>query len=157
MKQIPLSQGLFALVDDEDFEELSKYKWNPQKNGERIYAKRPGVNHNTGLRRPVFMHRHILGVTDRAIDVDHIDRNGLNNQKSNLRICTRSFNNANAKIPKDNTSGYKGVYFDKSRGLWHARISKIFLGRFKDKIDAAKAYNEAAKTLWGDFARINEL
>lgn len=159
MKKIPLTKGHFALVDDEDFEELSKYKWNLRtvKNSDRMYAYRAFFRNPNGKKSPVAMHRQILGETRRHIDVDHIDRNGINNQRSNLRISTRSQNNANATLPRDNKSGYKGVSFDKRRNLWKAAIASNCLGRFEEKEEAARAYNKAAFEMWGEFARLNDV
>ncbi|HUR07040.1 MAG TPA: HNH endonuclease, partial [Nonomuraea sp.] len=93
--------------------------------------------------------------------VDHRNGDGLDNRRSNLRLCTRSQNIGNARTPRTNTSGYKGVYFERARGLWCAEIwfnmRKRRLGRFADPKDAARAYNAAALEQWGEFARINEI
>lgn len=159
MKQIPLTRGQFALVDDEDFDGLSKFKWHLRtvKDSDRMYAYRFDGDGGNGNKRPVAMHRQILSETRRNIDVDHEDRNGLNNQRSNLRLSTRSQNNANAAIPKDNKSGYKGVSFDKTRNLWKAGLASKNLGRFETKEDAARAYNKAAFDQFGKFARLNNV
>jgi len=93
--------------------------------------------------------------------VDHIDRNPLNNRKSNLRRCNQSQNISNSKIPVHNTSGFKGAYFNKNRGVWQSYINKnkkhIYLGAFKTKIAAAEAYNKAAKEYHGEFASKNDI
>jgi len=159
MKQIPLTRGYFALVDDEDYDSLIKFKWNCQvvKGSDRLYAYRANKNEITGRRVPVSMHRQIMGVTDPKVDVDHWDTYGLNNQKHNLRVCSRSQNNGNMRRPKDNTSGYKGVSFDKKRRLWRAYLKGRSLGRFSEIGEAALAYNAAAIGLWGEYARLNDV
>lgn len=143
------------MVDDSDFEELSKYKWRINKVGSRIYATRTILTERG--RRGMTMHRHLTGETDRKIDIDHKDGNQLNNQRSNLRRATRSLNNANQKISVRNLSGYKGVHFCKERRKWVASIASKSLGRFDVIEDAVIAYNEAAKNMWGEFARLNDI
>lgn len=150
MKLIPLSQGYFTQVDDSDFNHLIKLKWWISKSDTRIYA--------TGVvsgGRKISLHRYLMGATDPKIDIDHRDGNTLNNQRDNLRIATRTQNNANAKTPKDNRSGYKGVSFDKARGLWSASAGRVNIGRFDCKHEAARHYNKTAKELWGEYARLN--
>ena len=156
MKQIPLTQGKFAIVDDEDFDILEKHKWSYRKMGNCEYAEtRIRVN---GKQQTIMMHRMILDFPKNKF-VDHVDMNGLNNQRSNIRVCNRSQNGMNRKVFKNNKSGFKGVMKDKERGLWKSRIYfnkvAIFLGRFSDIVEAAKAYDAAAKRLFGDFARLN--
>lgn len=155
MKLIPLTQGYFAKVDDSDFEELSKYKWRINKVGARIYATRTILTERG--RRGMTMHRHLLKETDRNVDIDHRDGDQLNNQRYNLRRATRTQNNANQKISARNSSGYKGVHFCVERRKWVARVANKHLGRFDNIKDAAMAYNNAAKSLWGQFARLNEI
>lgn len=159
MKLIKLTRGYFAKVDDEDFEELNRYHWNCQKTKTpgRFYAYRQGINEVTGKKRSIAMHRQIMGVTDRRLDVDHGDLDGLNNQKLNLSICGRSFNNANSLPPKNNTSGFKGICFDESRNLWSASAAGKHGGRFGLKEDAARAYNKLAFDMWGKYARLNDV
>ena len=156
MKNIPLTQGQFALVDDEDFEWLSQWKWQAQKARKTFYAKRDSWS--GGIKTTVFMHRVIEG-TSHSLDTDHRDGNGLNNQKSNLRSCTGQQNRCNRGVQKNNTSGYKGVSWKSSRGKWEVKISsnrkEIFIGRFTDIVDAARAYDEAARKLHGEFANLN--
>lgn len=107
------------------------------------------------------MHRLILNVTDAIVFVDHIDGNGLNNQRSNLRACSNAENLMNRPANKNNTSGFKGVILDKTNGKWIAQImlkrKHIGLGSYSNKIDAAKAYNDAAKIYFGEFAYLNEI
>ena len=137
------------LVDDEDFERIKKHTWH-RDNG---YIKTNMNGKNTKL------HRFILDITDSQILIDHIDRNPLNNQKSNLRICDRSENVINAGLCTSNKSGFKGVSYDKTREIWLATIcvnsKKIYLGRYKIKETAARAYDRAAIKYFGEFAYLN--
>ena len=150
MKKIPLTQGKFALVDDEDYTELSKYKWYATKGRNTFYAK------NARMGR--IMHRHILN-PPRYKDTDHIDGNGLNNQKINLRLATRSENGGNRRLGSNNTSGFKGVHWAKDYRKWKVRIKinrkDIYLGRFSSREEAVLKYNDAAKKYFGIFARLN--
>jgi len=154
MKKIPLSQGKFALVDDEDFASLSKHNWfaTKTKADYLFYAVRNRPGRSKGM---IKMHREILGATHNK-HVDHKDGDGLNNQKHNLRICDRYQNSQNSKKASSNTSGFKGVYWDRS---WKAAIyafgDKYFLGCFRSPEDAARAYDRAALKYHGEFARLN--
>lgn len=164
MKKIPLSQQgkhagkYFALVDDEDFEKLNKHKWFFRKLGRNnIYA----ITRISGEKqKEIFMHRLLLKCPSNLFG-DHIDGNGLNNQKGNLRIATKQNNQANSRIPKNNTSGYKGVRFRPDRNKFVARISfndnTKHLGYFDTDIEAAKAYNQKALELFGEFANLNKI
>lgn len=150
MKTVPLTQGQVALVDDEDFELVSKHKWYAAKRGYRFYAQRR-VN-----RRIVQMHR-LLTKAPTGLEVDHINGNTLDNRRSNLRLATRSQNEWNRNKQSNNTSGFKGVIF--SEGKYKARIRVFkklyFLGSFEEKEKAALAYNNAAKKYHGEFANLN--
>lgn len=152
MKKIPLTQGLFAIVDDEDFEELMKHKWHVDKGNSTFYASRAVISGKQNVR----MHRQIMKATSPKVDVDHKNGNGLDNRRCNLRLCSRTLNNANAKIPKDNKSGYKGVCWDRDRKKWAVKIAKIYIGRFNNLEDAVRAYNSKAREMYGDFARLKE-
>lgn len=116
MKQIPLSRGLIALVDDEDYDCLMQWKWHAHK----MYAAR-NHSHLTSRRGLVLMHRAILNVR-KCTSVDHKDGNGLNNQKTNLRKCTHAQNMRNTKVRTDNVSEHKGVMWDRNRNKWRAYI-----------------------------------
>lgn len=150
MKKIPLTQGKFALVDDEDYEYLSKIKW---------YVDPSGYVANK-TKNVIFMHR-LVAKTPKGKSTDHINGNKLDNQKKNLRTCTTSQNMANRGKQVNNTSGYKGVFWSKAAGKWRAQIrhknKSIHLGLFETKKDAAKAYNKKAKELWGCFAQLNKI
>jgi len=150
MKSIPLAQGKFAFVDDEDFELVSQYKWCVKKKGDRYYAV-------SGDKPQICMHHLVLGISgSNARDTDHEDHNGLNNCKGNLRICTRSQNNANARKRKGVVSSkYKGASWYKRDKCWQAFMCRTFLGRFKDELDAAAAYDIAALEFFGEFALTN--
>lgn len=156
MKEIKLTQGKVALVDDEDFEELSKFKWCALKAPKTYYAIRRG---NDFKKSTIYMHREILKLTDSKIQGEHKDNNGLNNQKSNLRTCTNSENQRNKTCKINGTSNYKGVYWNKKNKKWDVRIcinkKRTYVGHFKNEIEAAKAYDKKAKELFGEFAYLN--
>ncbi|MHA1712598.1 MAG: AP2 domain-containing protein [Candidatus Ranarchaeia archaeon] len=162
MKKIPLRNGKFALVDNEDYPRLSKYKWY-LSDGYAIRTIRiNGLYGDNGKVKQIFikMSRSILGlINEDPRDVDHRDRIRLNNQKYNLRACTRAENMRNKGLNKRNTSGYKGVSRHKATNKWLASIKagrkQIYLGLFSCRIDAAKAYDEAAKKYHGEFASLN--
>lgn len=159
MKQIQLSQGRVALVDDEDFEKLNQYKWCANKIRKTYYATTYWGIKKSGSYGHLTMHRLILNITDGKILIDHRDNNGLNNQKKNLRIATTSQNAMNSGANKSGTSKYKGVSRASRGESWQARISKggkhEYLGYFSNENDAAIAYNKAAIQLHGEFANPN--
>ncbi|MFZ3265761.1 MAG: AP2 domain-containing protein [Terriglobales bacterium] len=161
MREIPLTRGYVALVDDCDYERVSQFKWHalmsPGKH--TVYAVR-NIRMADGRRTAQLMHRFILGLTDPKILTDHQDRNGLHNWQDNLRIATRSPNCANAgKRRNAKTSRFRGVSWDKPRGNWQTEIqegrARLYLGRFTDEVDAAKAYDRAALEHFGEFANLN--
>lgn len=158
MKEIQLSRGLFALVDDEDYSVLINWKWYADSARNTFYAKR-SIHNPTGKGTTQKMHRLILGITDPKIQVDHIDGNGLNNQRSNLRICQQGENSRNRKGNKSATSKYKGVFLHSKNKNWNAQIrcgsKKIHIGAFNTEDEAALAYNEAAIKHHGAFAKLN--
>jgi len=150
---ILLTQGRVAIVDDEDFERLSRWKWHYDKG----YAVRMS-SALLGRRKPILMHREILN-TPEEMETDHVNGDGLDNRHENLRVCIHAENQHNSQKSRANTSGYKGVSFCKSHQKWCAFIGingKVkFLGGFIDVLDAAYAYDNAARNLFGDFARTN--
>lgn len=157
MKEIPLTRGKVALVDDDDHDLLMAMgKWCYAPCG---YAARNILLAN-GKRTIIYMHRVIMG-TPKGAMTDHRDEDKLNNQKYNLRLCTKSQNQMNIRITLANSSGYKGVCWFKRGQKWKAQImvncKNIHLGYFTCPIEAAKAYNEAAIKYHGEFARLNDV
>jgi len=162
MRKIKLTQGQYALVDDEDFERLNKYSWYAFKisYGTRYRAARHNPQRKNGGAPLLFMDR-ILVKARKGQDVDHINGNTLDNRKANLRRCSRSQNLCNKGKKSGCSSKHKGVHFFKRTGTWQTYIwvkrKRIWLGYFKDEIEAAKAYNNAAKKYHGKFARLNKI
>lgn len=153
---IPLTQGLFALVDGEDYERISKYKWYAHKWGTTYRAAR---NQTIRSKRTlVFMHREILN-TPCGMETDHRNHCDLDNRKQNIRICTKSQNQANRVRCKKCSSQFKGVSWHKGRNKWQGKImynrKDRYLGYFVCEIEAAKAYDEAARELFGEYAYLN--
>lgn len=156
--QIPLTQGYNAIVDVEDSDLISRH-WYAYVDKTTCYA----ISHCGGRKaKRLRMHRIVMGrVLGRALLeselVDHKDNNGLNNCRSNLRLATNAQNGCNRGLQRNNTSGYKGV--QKCKDKWKASIKVnkqvIYLGRFSDKHDAARAYNDAALKYHGEFACLN--
>jgi hypothetical protein len=155
MREIKLTQDKVALVDDEDFEYLNQWKWHAHKDGNNYYVERI-IRLPRGLKyQYVSMHRLIMN-TPKGMQTDHKDHDGLNNQKSNLRICTRSQNQMNRKAIEA-TSKYKGVWYENGKIRSAITINKeqVYLGYFNSEKDAAIAYDIAAKKYYGEFAYLN--
>ncbi len=154
-REIGLTQGKVAVVDDDDFDCLNQYKWQAHNNyGYGWYAVRCSYGPR---KRTIFMHRQVLGLR-RGKLADHINGNGLDNRRSNLRLCTHSQNSANHQKRKGK-SKYNGVCWCKQYQKWRARIcvdyKRIHLGRYDTEIEAAAAYDVAAVKHFGEFARLN--
>lgn len=153
-RYIPLSQGRFAIVDTEDYEELAKRKWYCSAKKNRAYAMR----RRPGAEKRILMHRWIMNAPDNLF-VDHIDGNGLNNRRANLRLCTPAQNARNRRPDRNCHSKYKGVTWGKLQNKWLATISNAgrhtHLGCFKNEIDAAITYDRKAQTLHAQFAYLN--
>ena len=152
MKKIKLSgkkgRGKFAIVDDEDFDRLNKYKWYFG----RGYALR------CEKRKPYQKGRGVLNYFGDKV-VDHINGDGLDNRKNNLRIVTRQQNRFNSKTPITSASGYKGISWRKNRSSWSIYITvsgkTLYIGSSRNLEDAKNKYNEAAKKYVGKFARLH--
>lgn len=154
MKAIRLKEGKVILLDDEDYDLLSRYKWHACKSKHTYYAERK-VGGKT-----VLMHRQILGLQYKDGKItDHIDGNGLNNQRSNIRCCSMKENNRNRRKIKTCSSQYKGVHFHKGGGNWQVNIKvngkRIYLGCHKNEEVAGQIYDDAAIKYHGEFAITN--
>jgi len=151
-KLIPLTRGKFAIVDAADYEWLNQYKWHVQKHKNTSYAR----TQKNG--KSIRMHRLITGAPSHLL-VDHRDSNGLNNRRTNLRLCTHQENVYNRRPRPGSTSRYKGVYRKKTSKKYVANIRNngkiLFLGYFDDEIEAAIAYDIKAMELFGEFAYLN--
>lgn len=158
-KLIPLTQGQYAIVSDDDYEELNKFKWfaHWNKGTKSFYAERRLPKNELGISVHESMHRYIMD-SPNGMHVDHTDRNTLDNRRCNLRICTISQNNMNRKKSSNNSSGYKGVYWNKIASKWRSHITinkkSIHLGYFHNKEEAHAAYCAASKKYHGEFGCI---
>jgi hypothetical protein len=152
-QSIPLGQGAFALVDDADYDPLRRFEWWLSKNGYAV-----GFVPADGKFRLTYMHRLILNAAPGQL-VDHINRNPLDNQRTNLRLATPRQNGQNKRISRLSHTHLKGVGWHKRRCRYHARIQfqgiRYHLGFFDDAREAALAYDAAARTLFGEFALCN--
>lgn len=152
--QIVLSQGLFATIDASDYEQVSQYKWTALKLPHTTYARRTWRTPDR-VQHSIYLHRFLMGA-EKGQQVDHIDRNGLNCVRSNMRVATPSQNQHNKGINKNNTSGIKGVSFNKRSGKWIAVIGldwkQFFLGYYSTKEEASIAYEAAARLLHKGFS-----
>jgi hypothetical protein len=173
MKIITIHSKKFGVkecfVDDEDFEYLNQWKWKLLVSYNSMYAVRNVSTYLGGGRKSrkcsykcILMHRLIMGVSDPTILIDHIDQNGLNNQKINMRTCSKAENNRHVRSHNDSKySKYLGVSFDKRRHKWTSSLTYkdklINIGRFDSERDAALAYNKKAIELFGEFANPNNL
>ena len=153
--QIELTQGKIALIDEADWDLVRGYRWYAQKGGSTYYAQAT-ISREGGGQRGILMHRLIIGLNNPKIHTDHIDGNGLNNRRDNLRACSRSENMHNRGAYATNMSGFKGVSWHKQRGKWQAQIKfngkNRHLGLYSTPEEAHQAYCRAAIDLHGDFA-----
>lgn len=152
-KKNPKYKDLFALVDEEDFEKLNKYNWTAVKSFGIYYAIRMSSAVGCKKRLRIYMHREIINTEI----VDHIDGNGLNNTRENLRATTARINRLNSKMNINNKSGYRGVH--KGYKKWCAVVyiggKRIVLGESKDPKECAKIYNNAVQEYYGTTAKLN--
>jgi hypothetical protein len=161
MQTVQLTQGFVALVDDADYEVVSQHRWRAlvDKRRNKVYAVRK-THGSHKARKSVYLHRELLGLSDPMVKGDHRNGNSLDNQRLNLRACTTLQNNRNAKKRSDGVSSqYKGVCWHKRYGKFQAEIKlngkSEFLGMFADELDAALAYDAAARENFGEFALAN--
>ena len=162
MREIDITQGYKAQVDDEDFERVSAFKWQAnvrrRKDGtiQRVYVYRTCRTEGKHTQK---LHRFILGISDFKVKVDHKDGNPLNCQKHNLRQATVAENTRNQRL--HNSTGYKGVAWNITSQKWQAKLTlqhkPVHLGLFTKIEDSARAYDAAAVRLFGEFACTNAM
>lgn len=154
MKTIDLTQGQKALVDDEDFEWLSQWKWSAAKQGSDKWRAMRTVK-NGSRQRVIRMHRLIMNAKT-GQTVDHINGNPLDNRRANLRFATQQQQMINRRgwVSRPKTSRYKGVYWQKDINRWRSRFREKYLGTFTNEEDAARAYDAEAHK-FSPFARLN--
>lgn len=155
-KEIPLTQGKVAIVDDDVYEWAVQWKWCAHHNRHSFYARR---SKKTGRsNKVILLHREIMNAPT-GIQVDHKNGDGLDCRRNNLRLATNTENGQNSRRRLDNRSGYKGVSWHKVVSRWRARIKvdgvEIRLGYYDTPEEAALAYDEAARKYHGEFARTN--
>lgn len=169
MRTIALTRGYVTVVDDTDYAFLSQWRWRALVQGQapnlRVYAV-SAVVRDDGTRNEIRLHRvlwqHANGAIPRGAEIDHREPGqfgGLDNRRSNLRLTTKALNQANSRKGRNNTSGFKGVWWQKQARLWRADLivngRKRHLGYFQNKEDAARAYDRAAVEAFGEHARVN--
>jgi hypothetical protein len=156
MKEIPLAKGKsVTIIDDEDFELVSKYRWTrcPMNKWNKIYVQ-------TSTEPRITLHRLLMGFPEKPLVVDHKNHDGLDNRRCNLRVITKKQNQGNRRSARNSSSKFLGVSKNKRNGKFTAQIGlgnkkTKCLGFFENEIDAALAYNEAAKIVHGEFANLN--
>ena len=159
-REIELSQGMIALVNDDDYGRINSSKWCVARGRQgRLVAMR--TDRNDEQQRTVLMHREIIGenLIPKGFVIDHINGNPLDNRRQNLRICKRGQNTKNCKKYTNNTTGFMGVHYNIRLNKWTAKIQSngisYWLGTFVSPMEAAMAYDEAASDLHNEFATLN--
>ncbi len=158
-RKVPLTKDKFAIVDPEDYHRLIEYKWYAHKGTNTYYAVRSLTNGKYRKRKNQYMHHLVIDIPPGRF-CDHLNHNGLDNRKANLRLATHTQNVWHRrKFKSPSRSKYKGLTWRKKEKSWHVRItvngSRLFIGSFKDEVEAACAYDRAAKILHGQFATLN--
>lgn len=165
MKEIPMTKGYVALIDDDDYGRVAELQWRALVGRARTdghcdvravrWDTRPGEK-----RMVLYLHRFIVDAPD-GMEVDHKNGDTLDNRRCNLRVCTRAENQHNQRAQSGKSSTFKGVVWNKANGKWVAQIrfsgERRYLGSFCSELEAARAYDHAAVTLHGEFAKINLL
>jgi len=161
MKTIKLTKGFEALVDDDDFDYLNQFKWYASVYDGKVYAKRNVKDSETKRVKRIIMHRVIMNIDSTKDVIDHINGNGLDNTKENLRVCSHGQNMKNRTSVKNSSSKYLGVSFCKKSKKFHVKIEskgvKYDLGRHLNEKEAALIYNAKAIELHGEFANLNKI
>lgn len=154
MKTIPLTQGYMAMVDDQDYEWLSQYKWRVDIDDRVVYAVRHSAGRHAS-RKMIRMHQAVLG-TALGMETDHINGDGLDNRRASLRECSRQENSRNSRSRLGSSSTYLGASWDRGKHKWRADIKvdgrTRYLGRFRTEAEAGSAYKTAAAITFGEFA-----
>lgn len=159
MRELQLTKGEVALVDDDDFYWLNQWRWHSIAIKGKSYVFRSRKNNHLGLSSRAYLHRIVMRTEDPNLVVDHIDGNPFNNQKCNLRVCTKLENGKNVTSHKGSSSKFLGVSWDKQRKKWSAQLTHkgkvVYSQRFESEEDAARAYDSKARVFHGTFANLN--
>lgn len=160
MEEIKINKGFVVLIDKENLNKIMNMKWYVVKKGSIYYAAH--TYYYKGKSKRLYMHRYLMDETNPKIHVDHINGNGLDNRKLNLRSVTAIENGRNRGKQSNNKSGYKGVYWNKQKNKWHSVLrhmgKKIHLGFYDDAKSASESYYKKAKEIWSssDLTRIKQ-